>query len=142
MGAGTTTGARRGDRAGRGNGSGEIDEVLMLTNAVAPDKLGGLERYVRELSASLVAKGTPVTVLTKQVNPGDPFDEVADDGVHIVRHRVPSKEKRTFAVQYPVYVSAGILRHLRTAGPRKSLAIWRATTRSAPPKPSPSSHRL
>jgi glycosyltransferase involved in cell wall biosynthesis len=118
MGAGTTTGARRGDRAGRGNGSGEIDEVLMLTNAVAPDKLGGLERYVRELSASLVAKGMPVTVLTKQVNPGDPLDEVADDGVHIVRHRVPSKEKRTFAVQYPVYVSAGILRHLRTAGPR------------------------
>ena len=40
--------------------------VLMVTNAVAPDKLGGLERYVRELAATLVRKGHDVTTLSKR----------------------------------------------------------------------------
>ena len=41
-------------------------KVLMVTNAVAPDKLGGLERYVRELAATLVRKGHDVTTLSKR----------------------------------------------------------------------------
>ena len=31
--------------------------VMMITNAIVPDQLGGLQRYVRELAASL-ADGT------------------------------------------------------------------------------------
>jgi len=31
--------------------------VLMLTNSITPDMLGGLNRYVRELSAALVEMG-------------------------------------------------------------------------------------
>ena len=54
--------------------------VLMLTNAVAPDKLGGLERYVRELSAALVSLGLPVTVLTKRISDDDPQEETGSDG--------------------------------------------------------------
>jgi len=89
----------------------------MLTNAVAPDKLGGLERYVRELSAALVRKGIPVTVLAKRMREEDPTDEVGDDGVRIVRHRVPSKCDRTFAARYPFSVAAGVVREVRRIGP-------------------------
>ena len=44
-------------------------KVLMVTNAIAPDKLGGLERYVRELAATLVRKGHDVTTLSKRTDP-------------------------------------------------------------------------
>ncbi len=94
-----------------------VERVLMLTNAVAPDKLGGLERYVRELSAALVRKGIPVTVLAKRIREEDPTDEVGDDGVRIVRHRVPSKSDRTFAARYPFYVAAGVVREIHRMGP-------------------------
>ena len=95
----------------------QIDGVLMLTNALSPDKLGGLERYVRELSAHLVAKGVPVTVLTKQVHADHPLEEIGSDGVRIVRQPVPDKSRRTFALQYPAYVALGTLRHTRGLGP-------------------------
>jgi glycosyltransferase involved in cell wall biosynthesis len=93
-----------------------VDQVVMLTNAVAPDKLGGLERYVRELSASLVAKGVDVTVLTKRVRSEDPREEVGDDGVRIRRHAVPDKDRRTFALRYPFSVTTGVLHDLRGVG--------------------------
>jgi glycosyltransferase involved in cell wall biosynthesis len=96
---------------------GHLERVLMLTNAVAPDKLGGLERYVRELSAALVEKGVEVTVLTKQVRQDDALDEVGDDGVRIVRQPVPSKSKATFALQYPYTVGVGTLRQIRSVRP-------------------------
>jgi glycosyltransferase involved in cell wall biosynthesis len=91
--------------------------VLMLTNAVAPDKLGGLERYVRELSAALVSLGLPVTVLTKRISDDDPQEETGSDGVRILRHSVPDKGRRTFALQYPFYVSTGIIRQLLSRVP-------------------------
>ncbi|WP_067508210.1 glycosyltransferase family 4 protein [Actinoplanes sp. TFC3] len=72
-----------------------------MTNAVAPDKLGGLERYVRELAAALVRAGVDVAVVAKRVLPSSPDVETGEDGVHLIRHDVPSKESRTFALQYP-----------------------------------------
>ncbi|RZS87376.1 glycosyltransferase involved in cell wall biosynthesis [Motilibacter rhizosphaerae] len=80
----------------------------MLTNAIAPDKLGGLERVVRELSAQLVRAGVDVTVVTKQVDRAHPREEVGEDGVRIVRHPVPSKKNPLFAVQYPLAVAKGV----------------------------------
>jgi glycosyltransferase involved in cell wall biosynthesis len=80
----------------------------MVTNALAPDKLGGLERYVRELAAGLVRQGLPVTVLTKRVSPEHPTRELGPDGVAVVRHRVPSKQLRTFALRYPLRVAAAV----------------------------------
>jgi len=94
-----------------------VTSVLMLTNAIAPDKLGGLERYVRELSAALVSLGVPVTVLAKRMSPDEPPQEMGRDGVRIHRHSVPHKGRRTFALQYPVYVSVGIIRQLRSRPP-------------------------
>ena len=94
-----------------------VTSALMVTNAVAPDKLGGLERYVRELSAALVSLGLPVTVLTKRVSADDPLEETGCDGVRIYRHSVPDKRRRTFALQYPLYVSVGVIRQLRSRPP-------------------------
>ncbi len=94
-----------------------VTPVLMLTNAIAPDKLGGLERYVRELSAALVSLGLPVTVLAKRMSADEPPEEMGCDGVRIHRHSVPYKGRRTFALQYPMYVSVGIIRQLRSRPP-------------------------
>jgi glycosyltransferase involved in cell wall biosynthesis len=73
----------------------------MLTNALAPDKTGGLERYVRDLAGTLVRRGHAVTVVTKSVGSDFPRREVAADGVRIVRYRVPSKADPLFAARYP-----------------------------------------
>jgi glycosyltransferase involved in cell wall biosynthesis len=89
----------------------------MLTNAIAPDKLGGLERYVRELSAALVSLGLPVTVVSKRLSATDEMEETGTDGVRIHRHRVPDKRRWTFALQYPAYVSAGVIHQLRSRPP-------------------------
>ena len=87
--------------------------VVHLTNAISPDKLGGLERYVRELAEQLSRDGLNVTIITKRVHPTLPAREVSANGVVIFRHRVPSKSKKTFAVRYPFVVGYGVLRDLR-----------------------------
>ena len=82
--------------------------MIIVTNALAPDKLGGLERYVRELAAGLVRQGVRATVVAKRVDPEHPAREVGPDGVAVVRHDVPSKRLRTFALRYPLQVAAAI----------------------------------
>jgi glycosyltransferase involved in cell wall biosynthesis len=57
------------------------DEVLMLTNVVAPDKLGGLERYVRELSSALARRNVSVTILSKAMNREALAEEELEPGV-------------------------------------------------------------
>ncbi|MDX6645936.1 MAG: hypothetical protein QOK40_1663, partial [Miltoncostaeaceae bacterium] len=89
----------------------------MLTNAVGPDKLGGLERYVRELSAALVRAGAAVTVLSKQVDPSHPTTEIGADGVRLIRHPVPPKSSPWFAARYPMSAVGPVLRAVR-ARPR------------------------
>ena len=74
----------------------------MLTNAITPDRLGGAYRYVRELSATLAARGHDVTILTKRVDPAHPSEELAADGVRIVRGDVPSKRNPLFAGLLPL----------------------------------------
>jgi glycosyltransferase involved in cell wall biosynthesis len=85
----------------------------MLTNAVAPDKLGGLERYVRELAAHLVVAGCEVSVIAKRVSATDPVEEIGADGVQIIRHAVPSKRDPSFALRYPWSVAAAVNGALR-----------------------------
>ncbi len=97
--------------AGRSR-SDEVRHVIIITNAVAPDKLGGLERYVRELAAGLVRQGVRVTVVAKRVDPEHPAREVGPDGVAVVRHDVPSKRLRTFALRYPLQVAAAVWREV------------------------------
>ncbi|MDR6200360.1 glycosyltransferase involved in cell wall biosynthesis [Microbacterium sp. SORGH_AS428] len=87
--------------------------VIMLTNVIAPDKLGGLERYVRELSAQLVERDVPVTVVSKTVDDDAPADELGADGVRVLRYRPPRKSDPLFAVKYPRAISSGVRRALQ-----------------------------
>jgi glycosyltransferase involved in cell wall biosynthesis len=82
--------------------------VLMVTNTVAPDVVGGLERYVRDLSAKLVARGVTTRVLAKQMH-GLPTREVGEDGVEILRYRVPPKSDPFFALRYPLVAIRTVL---------------------------------
>ena len=86
----------------------------MLTNAVAPDKVGGLERYVRGLAAALVRAGAEVTVLAKRLDDAHPPRELGDDGVSIVRHPVPAKTNPLFAALYPLMAVQAALRESRS----------------------------
>jgi glycosyltransferase involved in cell wall biosynthesis len=74
----------------------------MVTNAIMPDQLGGLQRYVRELAGAIVARGVPVTVLAKRLSPEAPRSERADDGVEIRRFDVPAREHPLYAATYPL----------------------------------------
>jgi glycosyltransferase involved in cell wall biosynthesis len=80
----------------------------MLTNAITPDKSGGLERYVRELSSAVAARGADVTILAKRATDDLPLDETADDGVRIIRYPVPH-------LSDPLFVPRRVLGPLRTA---------------------------
>lgn len=80
----------------------------MLTNAVAPDKLGGLERYVRELAAALVRKGHDVTTLSKRTDPDQPSAETGDDGVRLRRFSTPAKSNPLFVASYPLTVARSV----------------------------------
>lgn len=82
--------------------------VVMLTNAVAPDKLGGLERYVGELSSELAHRGVQVTVIAKQVNIEHSHDEIQETGVRILRYSVPSKSDPFFALRYASDLARGV----------------------------------
>jgi glycosyltransferase involved in cell wall biosynthesis len=93
-----------------------VIDVLMMTNAVAPDKLGGLERIVRELAAELVKRDSHVTVLAKQVNAGDPRDEVGDDGVVVQRYQLASRSSQLFALTYPFHTARAVRSSVRRAG--------------------------
>lgn len=88
--------------------------VLMLTNVTAPDKLGGLERYVRELAARLVSSGVEVTVAAKRIH-DSPQVEVGEDGVNILRYNPPAKSDKLFALKYPLAINRGVRTAVRDA---------------------------
>ncbi|WP_344814527.1 glycosyltransferase family 4 protein [Microlunatus aurantiacus] len=85
-------------------------KVLMVTNAIAPDKLGGLERYVRELAAALVRKGHDVTTLSKRTAPDQASAETGDDGVRLLRFTTPAKSDPLFVAKYPLSVASAVRR--------------------------------
>lgn len=93
-----------------------MTRTVMLTNVVAPDKLGGLERYVRELSEALAARDDEVVVVAKTSGDARPGVERVSSGLTIVRYRPPSKRNPLFGLLYPVAVSAAVRRALRQVG--------------------------
>lgn len=97
--------------------------VLMVTNVIAPDKLGGLERYVRELSAGLVRAGHRVTVISKRTNETQPRHEVGSDGVEIIRISPPSKSNPVFAVAYPLLMANAVRKAVREAQARGPVVL-------------------
>lgn len=88
-------------------------KIIMLTNAVAPDKLGGLERYVGELATRLAAAGRSVAVVAKRTAPAAAPVERTPEGVTVVRYTAPSKGNPLFALLYPVAVLWSVHRSVR-----------------------------
>ncbi|MCH6471812.1 glycosyltransferase family 4 protein [Sinomonas terrae] len=97
-------------------------KIIHVTNVIAPDKLGGLERYVRELAASFVTEGHEVVVISKATTPCAPEKESGEDGVLVRRHPSPPKSSRLFAIWYPFMVFSGVRRILREEVSRSELA--------------------
>jgi glycosyltransferase involved in cell wall biosynthesis len=95
--------------------------VLLLTNGIAPEQLGGLQRYVRELAAALARAGVDVTVLTRRRTEGDPPRELAPDGIEILRFQTPSKASALYAIDYPVTTLRAVSRTVRTTGAARVL---------------------
>jgi len=76
--------------------------ITMVTNAVMPDQLGGLQRYVRQLAGALADKGSAVTIVTKRVSRDLPARELGADGVRIHRYDIPRRSNRLYALGYPL----------------------------------------
>jgi glycosyltransferase involved in cell wall biosynthesis len=75
--------------------------VVLLTNAITPDRTGGLERYVAELAGGLARAGARVAVHARQVDKAHPLRAVDADGVEIHRFATPSKGHPLYALGYP-----------------------------------------
>ncbi len=89
--------------------------VILVSNTIIPDKVGGLPRYVRELATALAQSGCEAIVLAKRASADAPARETAADGVTIIRHSVPSKHNPLFAAFYPVSSARGVLSPVRRA---------------------------
>jgi glycosyltransferase involved in cell wall biosynthesis len=74
----------------------------MVTNAVAPDQLGGLQRYVRELAGAVAKRDVPVTIVAKAAHRDTPAEETLDDGVRLRRFAVPGRSAAAYALAYPI----------------------------------------
>jgi glycosyltransferase involved in cell wall biosynthesis len=82
--------------------------VMMVTNAIVPDQLGGLQRYVRELGASLATRDVDVTIVARRLSPDLPPRELGDDGVKIRRFDVVGRDDRLYAARYPLDSVRGV----------------------------------
>jgi glycosyltransferase involved in cell wall biosynthesis len=83
--------------------------VVLVTNSLPEDQLGGLQRYVAELATALGRKGLSVTLLTRRLSPELPATS-RRNGITVERRGFVSR-------RHPLYVLAHPLRS------------WLATTR-------------
>src|SRR5258708_22750364 len=90
--------------------------VLLLSNAITPDRAGGLERYVRELGGALSAQGADVRIAARRVHPEDPERSTDPDGVEIFRFSTPSRDSPLYALGYPAATSQAVRSAVRAAG--------------------------
>jgi glycosyltransferase involved in cell wall biosynthesis len=95
----------------------------MVTNNALEDKMGGHERYVRELASTLSARGLGVTIVAKRWRSDQPAREQCADGVTLERYRVPSKSNPLYALLYPVYAAHGVRARTRRRGPRAVIHV-------------------
>jgi glycosyltransferase involved in cell wall biosynthesis len=88
-------------------------QVLILTNAITPDKLGGSYRYARELADGLASSGVDVIVATKRIHAGDAALERSPSGALLSRFDVPAKSQHSYVASYPLAVARAVRRALR-----------------------------
>lgn len=83
-------------------------KIVMVTNNALEDKVGGHERYVRELASALAQRDLDVTIVAKRWSPEAPERERCPDGVVIDRYAVPSKRNPLYAAAFVPYVMRGV----------------------------------
>jgi glycosyltransferase involved in cell wall biosynthesis len=83
-------------------------KIVMVTNNALEDKVGGHERYVRELASALAQRDLDVTIVAKRWTPDTPGRERCSDGVVIDRYDVPSKRNPLYAAAFVPYVMRGV----------------------------------
>lgn len=88
-------------------------KIIMVTNVIAPDKLGGLERYVRELSAALFRLGHDLTIVSKRTDDQQSANEQGDDGIRVIRVTPPHKKNPFFGLIYPVAIGVSVFMTVR-----------------------------
>jgi glycosyltransferase involved in cell wall biosynthesis len=90
--------------------------VLLVTNSIVDDQLGGLQRYVTELSEALVGRGAQVTVLARRLSREAP--RVAERrGATIVRRAYVSRRNPLYVLLHPLTsaaATAALVRSLPT----------------------------
>ncbi len=89
--------------------------ILLFSNAITPDRNGGLERHCRELGTALSEKGADVMIHSRKVNDEDPEHSVAQDGVEIWRFRTPSRTSPLYAASYPIAAVRAVRRAVHGA---------------------------
>jgi glycosyltransferase involved in cell wall biosynthesis len=87
-------------------------QVMILTNSITPDKLGGSYRYARELADGLANSGVDVIVVTKRIHADDAALERSASGALLSRFEVPPKSRTTYVASYPVAVARAVRRAL------------------------------
>jgi glycosyltransferase involved in cell wall biosynthesis len=97
--------------------------IVMVTNNALEDKIGGQERYVRELASTLARRGLEVSIVAKRRSADSPERELCADGVTLERYAVPSKANPLFAPLYPVYTARGVRARARLHRPRTVIHV-------------------
>jgi glycosyltransferase involved in cell wall biosynthesis len=82
--------------------------VLLLSNAITPDRKGGLQRHCRELGTALRRKGAHVMIHARRIHSGDPQHCVDVDGVEIWRVDTPTRSNPLYALGYPLATARAV----------------------------------
>jgi glycosyltransferase involved in cell wall biosynthesis len=102
--------------------------IVMVTNNTLEDKIGGHERYVRELASTLSRRGIEVSIVAKRMRADAPERELCADGVTLERYAVPSKANPLYALLYPVYAARGVRGGSRLRRPRTVIHVHMGLT--------------
>src|SRR5579862_7353687 len=81
--------------------------ILYLVNAIDSDQLGGMQRYTVGLAQALSVRGHDVTIATKRLSRDLPPEETLASGPRLLRLHVPSRDRRSYAILYPLALAAG-----------------------------------
>jgi glycosyltransferase involved in cell wall biosynthesis len=104
--------------------------VVLVTNSLPEDQLGGLQRYVAELATALSATGLSVTVLTRRLSSELPAT-TKRDGIVVERRGFVSRRNPLYVVAHPLRSWQATSRFLRSI-PREAVIHGHFAVQSSP----------
>jgi glycosyltransferase involved in cell wall biosynthesis len=87
--------------------------VVLVTNSIVDDQIGGLQRYVTELSEALVRRGAEVTVLARRLTADAPR-AAERRGATIVRRGYVSRANPLYVLLHPLTSAGATAAYLRS----------------------------